>query len=430
MKACFDFLRERLAIRSESGISRRIYSIYRSYGWTTELFRKNLESLADLLEELDAPATLPVIASALARHPELFQRLQKRNMEFAVHGYRHIDFSRLSTEEIMKHLNRAREIFRRHGLCDTGFRYPFLRKPESSAGILESCGFLWDSSEVVSWPIARPRMIENNRWNDYLKILDSYMPRDASADNCLPRLKGRMVEIPVSMPDDDILFERMELPDSLIWEIWDGILESASSQGDSLVIQFHPERWPLFKKLLRHLIRRAREGRQAWICNLSQMSEWWRKRASNTWRVEDKGAGRYRVVLDGPPGLALHRPEGMQIESVNPGRNGRLILSCCSRLKPVIGISPQSSASLLSFLGEQGLAWERTEAHAGYPIVIRHPGALTAQDKRTYLSRIGGMRSPLLKVRPWPAPHRFALSVTGDIDGIDFWDYLGRFYGI
>ncbi|MBN1895401.1 polysaccharide deacetylase family protein [bacterium] len=430
MRNCFSFLRERLSIRSESGITRRLYSIFQSYGWTTENFRRNLESLADLLEELEAPATFPVTASAVARHPALFGRLQKRNMEFAVHGYRHIDYSRLPREKSLALLTRSREVFRRYGLCDSGFRYPFLRKPALGAGLLESCGFLWDSSEVVSWPLQRPEALENKHWNDYLQILGTYDPEELKPGNCLPRLKGRMVEIPVSMPDDDILFERLKLPDRLIRAIWEQILTAACLQGVSLVIQFHPERWPLFKQLLRHLIRRAREGREAWICNLSQMSEWWRRRSFCTWKTEYRGAGLNRVVVNGPAGLALLGSMGMQPETVETSsRRDGLTVTCRTRLKPVIGVSPQSSESLFSFLGEEGWAWERTETPEGYPVVIRHPGALTPEDKRRLLSRIRALKAPLLKVQLWPAPHRYALAVSGDIDGIDFWDYMGRFYG-
>ena len=101
---------------------KRARTIGQRYGLTAAKMDRSLAQLSRILRQSGCRATLPITAVALARNADIIQKHQAQGIEFAVHGYRHVDYSRLSLEEQCTHLREASRIFRDHGVRFEGFR--------------------------------------------------------------------------------------------------------------------------------------------------------------------------------------------------------------------------------------------------------------------------------------------------------------------
>ena len=51
-----------------------------------------------------------------------------------------------------------------------------------------------------------------------------------------------MIDIPVNLPDDEIMVERLQIDEQSQAAIWLAILETTYTRGDLFTVQLHPER--------------------------------------------------------------------------------------------------------------------------------------------------------------------------------------------
>jgi hypothetical protein len=185
---------------------KRIGVICRRYGPTPQRLETSLARLAELLGEFDCGATVPVTAVALARNPGALERYQARNVEFAVHGYRHVDYTRLSPAEQTAHLDAARRLFQARGFPCDGFRCPYLRWSAATLGATRAAGFLYDSSQTLAWDVAGDVAADT-----YRHVLAFYGAVSATDYPSLPCLDNGLVRIPYCLPDDEALVDRLQL---------------------------------------------------------------------------------------------------------------------------------------------------------------------------------------------------------------------------
>src|SRR4051794_28707521 len=85
---------------------KRARSIAGRYGITGAKMNRNLGHFANLLERFNTGPTLPLTTAALVRGRKAIEQYRARNIEFAVHGYYHIDHSQLSLEEQMTYFTK------------------------------------------------------------------------------------------------------------------------------------------------------------------------------------------------------------------------------------------------------------------------------------------------------------------------------------
>jgi hypothetical protein len=122
-----DDLANPVAIAAEgkgySALVKRASAIGARYGLGLAKMDRTLQRFVDILQEFECGATFPITASVLARHGPVVEKYQARNIEFAIHGLFHVDYSQLSRNEQRKHLERSREIFEwarlEHGHLDS-----------------------------------------------------------------------------------------------------------------------------------------------------------------------------------------------------------------------------------------------------------------------------------------------------------------------
>jgi len=235
------------------------------YGISPDRIVSRLVRMIAMMARWDSRPTIPITASVLERHPEILRSL--RDADLAVHGYRHISYEDLPFDEKRSDLDAACTVFSNLGLLLRGFRAPYLRADRETLDLVRSRGFLFDSSSTQfalpgGHPITRAvRLLIASRYGT-----DSVVPSVA--------MHPTLVEMPVSLPDDEILVDGLGLRNTTgLWHAFEAMMEIASSTGSHLILQVHPERFHICEAALELLIEKAVDtGR--WLTPLSEASDW------------------------------------------------------------------------------------------------------------------------------------------------------------
>lgn len=249
---------------------RRALLLPRRYGLTPRRFLRNLEGMVALLRKHHVVGTFPVTAMVLERHPEIAKTLN--GMDVAVHGLRHKDISHLDVAGQASIMRMAIQSLRSHGLEATGFRAPYLRWSDSMLEAITSAGFLYDSSMPVGWTCGFD--IDSD-----MSVKNALAAYGAEAIGThLPSIRGRLVEMPVALPDDEIMIDRADvaMPQEFSRALM-SMMDSAVLSSGHLVLQLHPERFHLFGKVLDDILVHA-SSKKAWIAPLKDVARWWLER--------------------------------------------------------------------------------------------------------------------------------------------------------
>ena len=212
-------------------------------------------------------------------------------MEMAIHGYNHRDMSGIEkhSQELM--IRKAIDTFHSFSLEVKGFRAPYLRWSDSTLDAVAGVGLLYDSSIPVAWRCG----------ND----LDSAtLMKDALASygvgevgTHFPAIRGNLVEMPVAVPDDEILIDRVDVSatDQLTKALM-AMTDSAVLSGGHLVLQLHPERFHIFGNALDDVLKHAQE-RRIWIAPLGEVAKWWKEKTASgpAW----SGGARCTLTISG-----------------------------------------------------------------------------------------------------------------------------------
>ena len=86
----------------------------------------------------------------------------------------------------------------------------------------------------------------------------------------LTRFKDGFIEIPVSIPDDEAMVERLGITQGKdISAIWGDILQKTYDRGDLLTLQLHPERISLCETALNDTVKQSRRfDPPVWVATL------------------------------------------------------------------------------------------------------------------------------------------------------------------
>lgn len=412
------------------GMLKRARTIHARYGITAAKMAQILADFVEILHRFDCGATFPITTVALARSRRVIERYAQENIEFAVHGYTHVDHSQLSLDQQLAHFSRAREIFTHRGMAAEGLRCPYLRWSEVTLDAAARSGFLYDGSQALVWDVVPDQETES-----YRHVLGFYGAVPASCYPALPRMDDALIRIPYCLPDDEALVDRLCLsPSPAMTEPWLAILAETYALGELFTLGLHPERIHGCQAALAETLRAARALRpHVWISRLDDVARWWRDRARACVTVSSEQGAVYRVQVEGPPGTTL-LARGVEPLSATARWDERYVRAAGSELRvaadvwPVIGVSPDSAPALTRFLRQQGYIIEEVKIpdHVGYYL---HRPTFGPEDERALLREIEEGDFPLVRLGRWPDGARSALVVTGDIDALTIWDYGLRFLG-
>ena len=250
----------------------------------------------------------------------------------------------------------------------------------------------------------------------------------------LPILLDELVEIPVSLPDDEILIDRLGSPSELVTQTWLSMLAQSYQRGELFTLQLHPERTALCADSLLTVLAEARQQSPAvWCARLDEIATWWRARSTASLEISSESDGEYHCHVDGPEGITV-LARGVDVRAPSTAwMNGYQIVKaenfhCRSPFRPVIGVSPMSSLQLIHFLRQQGYVVEPSPAKELYSYYLDSPD-FTDAEEREVVKAIGSSGCPLVRLANWPDGCASALCVSGDIDAFTLWDYGLRLFG-
>jgi peptidoglycan/xylan/chitin deacetylase (PgdA/CDA1 family) len=426
----------RIAFKAKGrfALVKRARIITRRYGLTSDLMDQALRRFSDVLQRYDCGATFPITAVTLRRHGDVVAKYLDRNIEFAVHGYAHVDYAHLAPEVQLDHLQRARAVFANAGITPMGFRSPYLRHESHLDAALEAAGFSYVSNQPILWGALDTQALSPASYASYERALAFYDPWKSSERLSLPRLGNKLVEIPVSLPDDEILIDRLGGSTSLVEKTWRRILSQTYQQGELFTLQLHPERIGLCVDGLSAVLSEARALTPVvWCARLDEIAAWWKVRTRAAIEVSKADDGGYHCVVSGPSGITvLVRAVDIDVPDL-PWADGYWRVEATrftirSALRPLIGVSPSISIALIHFLRQQGYFVEISQESKLYTYYIDQVNFDCSQ-KREVLDHIEGSGCPLVRLGRWPNGAQSALCVTGDVDALTLWDYGLRLIG-
>jgi peptidoglycan/xylan/chitin deacetylase (PgdA/CDA1 family) len=413
---------------------RRTWSIARFYGLEPSRMERALQRFIAILETHGGRATLPIPAVTLVRQPDLVRRLQAGGIELAVHGWTHIPLDDRPREEQEAHLRRARNAFEVAGIQATGFRAPYLRRDDNLRAAAKAVGFDYVSNQPILWDALEGETFSPATRATYQRAVAFYAPWRANQRPSLPQLRNGLVEIPVSLPDDEILGDRLGGGNDLVERVWRRILVDTHRRGELFTIQLHPERIDGCAQGLSVVLSEARRlAPPVWLARLDEIAAWWRARADASVMAAEAGGDQLHVTVTGPDGTAV-LARGVKVDAPTEAwtdtyRQVRAkSFAMRAPIRPFIGVSPASPPELGRFLRRQGYVVETTPEANRHAYFFDRP-EFAAGHGRALLDLIESTHRPLVRLGLWPRGARSALAITGDIDALTLWDYGLRLLG-
>jgi peptidoglycan/xylan/chitin deacetylase (PgdA/CDA1 family) len=361
----------------------------------------------------------------LSRNPRFAHRLVDRGAELAVHAYTHVDLTSLTQEQQTEHLGKAIQLFRKHGVPFTGFRAPYLHWNEETMRAVEDYQFRYSSNEIVLWDALNLDQLTAEQLEGWEKGRAFYKPHDAAEYSSLPFRRRGFIEIPVSLPDDEILLDRMYISDISILEgVWEAILETTYERGELFTVQLHPERIDFFSNSLGNLLGACRDKTPGvWIATLDEIAQWWMDKAQNSAKfVREKG--NYVATVKACRGSSLYLREKGRERSMEPGE-----FRIETEQRPCVGVDPGSERRAIQALCDRGYILEAGEESEGFAVHLGRLESAEYTDILPLVAKLEAFEGPLLRFGTWPHGNRSALAVTGDIDALTIWDFVSRFRG-
>jgi len=262
--------------KSAPGTVKRAALLPLRYGLSPTKVRLQLQQMIASMYRLEVTPTINVTASNLERYPEIVDDL--RPVDLGIHGYHHVPYSTLSSEGQARDLDRAIASFERRGFPTKGFRAPYLRTNEDTRKLLESRGFAYNSS------IPRMCFRAGGTLSSRFAALARKRYGDVDSAPLFPGRVGNLIEIPVSLPDDELIVDGMGIRQaSPMRRIFGSMLESTAEANSLLVLQIHPERYGYCAEAVNSLVDSAVDS-GAWIAPLTEIAHWTNRQANGSMR--------------------------------------------------------------------------------------------------------------------------------------------------
>jgi peptidoglycan/xylan/chitin deacetylase (PgdA/CDA1 family) len=418
--------------------ARRLWTVFTRFGFTETRTRTALYALIDLLHDHHAAPTFFIPAVVLQRHPALLASIVEAGTEIGIHGYVHNDYRTLSTIEQYEQTKQAIKVFRANKIPYQGFRNPYLGWTEQSLDVFSGLGMGYESNEAVIHDVINHTQLSPLQQGGFEKSLQLFQAIDPCEYALRPHFEGSLLRLPTSIPDDEMLFDRLRITDPAeIGRIWSQVMQHVYDYGGVYILNLHPERGVLCRQALATLLGYARSRpRPVWITRLDEIAGWWRERsrfklhitpiAPQRWRVEANCTSRGRL-------LARH----LTIEDTTIVEEPMSCPTTCivqAELYPGVGLSPRTSPMVATLLAEQGYAHMTASPEQAdqFSLYLDLPEGLgetrTEQQSRcgALIRQIEMLGTPLLTFRCWPDDYQAALAISGDIDSVTIQDFFLR----
>jgi hypothetical protein len=285
----------------------------------------------------------------------------------------------------------------------------------------------------------------------YDATLAFYAPKPSHTCVSIPWERGNLIEIPVSLPDDMLLFDGIFRDVDAMTEAWRGIMAQTYQRGELFNLIFHPELADREQVPFGLLLEEAQKlDPPVWTTRLCDISAWWEEKRRFRAVVDSdqsaqpdsggkRGAEQVRIRFEACSPRATILFRGLSIPGTEPWDGeykrlhvegaGDLVVSVPMVPRPFVGVTadvpPETRALLrdLVYILETEPPW--VEACG---VVIDERTLIEHSHDVSLVEHIETTTAPLVRFWPWPDGSRSALCFSGDLDALSLTDYAARLF--
>lgn len=426
--------------------TRRLWTVFTRFGLSETRTRKALLTVVETLRRYNTAPTFFIPAVVLHRHPALMAEISRCGAEVGIHGYVHNDFRLLSGAGQYKQTEQAISIFQRSNIPFQGFRNPYLGWTEESLEVFRALQFTYESNEAVLHDVVERDVLPPVLRAGYEKSLLLFQAIPCNAYTLRPHFEGSLVRIPTSIPDDEMLFDRLRITNpEEVGRIWTRIVGRVYELGGVYTLNLHPERAIPCKPALDMLLTYAqRQPLPVWPARLRDIAQWWRERNLFRLQITAEAPGRWRVEATcSSRATLLARYLSVEDQPLSSWYGADMCVPSHSFVVsaercPCIGLSPRTPQQVFDFLLEQGyptMACPEEEAQK-YAIFLDMPEGLGTtrseqlRRRSELVRRVEELEAPYLHFGNWPEGRRMAVAISGDIDSVTVQDFFHRIFEV
>lgn len=422
--------------------ARRLWTVFARFGFSDARSRRTLLSILATVRQYDGNPTFFIPAVVLRRHPELISEIAYCGAEIGIHGYVHNDYRSLNDASQHQQTQQAMAVFQDVHLPFQGFRNPYLGWTDAAVRSFTALGFGYDSNEAIVHDVVDLNKLSSTIRSGWEKSLVLFQAIAPSQYTLRPHFEGNLARIPTSIPDDEMLYDRLRITNQMaLGDLWSEVMSRVYGLGGIYTLNLHPERGVLCKPALDRLLSFSqKQALPIWVASLHEVELWWRERQQFNFSLEPVGEATWRVTATCTPRasvLARHLTvDGAAMtawsdeESCVDGRQFVVHAATC----PCVALSLRTSSDVEDFVREQGYMVQRAEeasapAHSLYLDMPDGLGKTRAEQiarRSALVAEVESLEKPLLRFGVWPDRARAALSITGDIDSITIQDFFLR----
>ena len=276
----------------------------------------------------------------------------------------------------------------------------------------------------------------------YNKSLALFQAMPSTAYTLRPHFEGTLLRIPTSIPDDEMLFDRLRITDpEKVGHIWSRVMQRVYDLEGLYTLNLHPERAMSCKKALHTLLSFAHtRPLPIWLVSLKNIAQWWKERSQFKLDITQLAPDRWQVAANCTPHatiLARHLIVEDQPVHAWFGTESRVqadSFTVTAPQCPCIGLSAQTPQEVVDFLDEQGypVVYCSKEEATKYALYLDIPeGLATTREEQVrrcsdLVQKVEHIEAPLLRFGCWPNGSRAALAISGDIDSVTVQDFFLR----
>lgn len=422
--------------------ARRIWTVFARFGFTEARIRRALYAIIETMRAAQGAPTFFIPAVVLERHPALIAEIVQGGTEIGIHGYVHNDYRTLSKQQQFQQTQRAIGVFKRLTIPYYGFRNPYLGWNRESLQVYNELGIHYESNIAILHDVLDLKTFTPLLRSGFEKSLRLFQALPCSTYALRPRFEGELLRIPTSIPDDEILFDRLRITDPLeVGRIWGAVMQRVYDRGGLYALNFHPERGVLCQRALETLLAAAqKQPLPVWITRIGDIAQWWKTRSDFRMDITALGEQRWQVEAHcSPRALILARCLSVEVASTQLwyGIDDRVQAQSFvvnAATCPCIAVSEETREDVVQFLSEQGYPVMRCgedEAQL-YTMYIDKPAGFAAspeersEEQAILVEQIEALEKPLLHFGCWPDGCRAALAISGDIDSVTIQDFFLR----
>lgn len=422
--------------------ARRLWTVFARFGFSEAQTREALHTIIASLQKYDAAPTFFIPAVVLGRHPTLLAEIANCGAEIGIHGYVHDDYRALSKREQYEETSQAVSVFQKKHIPYRGFRNPYLGWTEESLDVFAALGFLYESNEAVIHDVIELSGLSPLQRRGYEKSLALFQAIPCSTYSLRPHFEGMLLRIPTSIPDDEMLFDRLRITSGEeVGHIWSKVMQRVYDFGGLYALNLHPERGMLGKEALDILLSYSEyRPLPVWLARLQDVAQWWKDRSKFRLNITALAPDYWWVeAFCTPHATLLARYLNIEDQPISPWSGSDvLVQSRCFTVKaiqcPCIGLSLQTPQEVADFFHEQGyptVYCPRQDAHI-YALYLDMAEGLRIgreeqlKQRSALIQRIESLEAPLLHFGCWPDGSRAALAISGDIDSVTVQDFFLR----